>query len=125
GGAAGFATSFAPTHRGVDGKPVPSRFASPGEFEALLEVMGEVRRGIVAVAPGENVGIAALYDLQPRTGVPFTYGALLTSPTGAHRKMLEINDAGWAKGAQVWPQVSPRPLMFAMTLAEPFTLNPN
>ncbi len=124
-GAAGFATSFAPTHRGVDGKPVPSRFASPAEFEALLEVMGDVRRGIVAVAPGENVGIAALYDLQPRTGVPFTYGALLTSPTGAHRKMLEINDAGWARGAQVWPQVSPRPLMFAMTLAEPFTLNPN
>ncbi|MBV8951086.1 MAG: amidohydrolase family protein [Actinobacteria bacterium] len=122
-GAAGFATSFAPTHRGAEGKPVPSRFASRDEFEALLAVMGEVGRGVVAVAPGENVGIPALYDLQLAVGVPFTYGALLTSPNGAHRKLVEINDAGWERGAQVWPQVSPRPLTFAMTLAEPFTLN--
>src|SRR5688572_1506923 len=35
-GSAGFATSFAMTHRGVDGKPVPSRFADRAEFEALL-----------------------------------------------------------------------------------------
>jgi N-acyl-D-amino-acid deacylase len=124
-GAAGFATSFAPTHRGAEGKPVPSRFASREEFESLLSVMRDVARGVVAVAPGQNVGIPDLYDLQPRTGVPFTYGALLTSPNGAHRKLVEINDAGWARGAQVWPQVSPRPLTFAMTLTEPFTLNLN
>ena len=39
-GAAGFATSFAPTHRGVDGKPVPSRFAERTEIEALLDRPG-------------------------------------------------------------------------------------
>ena len=44
-GAAGFATSFASPHRGVDGKPVPSRFADRAELEALLETMGEVGRG--------------------------------------------------------------------------------
>jgi N-acyl-D-aspartate/D-glutamate deacylase len=124
-GAAGFATSFAPTHRGAGGKPVPSRFASREEIDALLSVMHDVKRGVVAVAPGENVGIPELYKLQPGVGIPFTYGALLTSPNGAHRKLVEINDAGWARGAQVWPQVSPRPLTFAMTLAEPFTLNMN
>jgi N-acyl-D-amino-acid deacylase len=124
-GAAGFATSFAPTHRGVDGKPVPSRFASREEIDGLLSVMHDVQRGVVAFAPGENVGIPELYNLQPGVGIPFTYGALLTSPNGAHRKLVEINDAGWARGAQVWPQVSPRPLTFAMTLAEPFTLNMN
>jgi N-acyl-D-aspartate/D-glutamate deacylase len=124
-GAAGFATSFAPTHRGAEGKPVPSRFAGREEIEGLLSVMHDVQRGVVAVAPGENVGIPDLYKLQPGVGIPFTYGALLTMPNGAHRKMVEINDAGWARGAQVWPQVSPRPLTFAMTLAEPFTLNMN
>ena len=63
--------------------------------------------------------------MQPKIGVPFTYTALLTMPTGAHKQMLELNRQGWAAGAQVWPQVSPRPLQFSMSLAEPFTLNVN
>ena len=35
------------------------------------------------------------------------------------------NRAGWANGAEVWPQVTPRPLRFTMSMAEPFTLNVN
>ncbi len=124
-GAAGFATSFAPTHRGVDGKPVPSRFAERVEIEALLTALGQSGRGVAAFTPGEQMGVADLYDLQPSIGVPFTYTALLTSPSGAHRNMLELNRRGWSAGAQVWPQVSPRPLQFSMSLAEPFTLNVN
>jgi N-acyl-D-aspartate/D-glutamate deacylase len=124
-GSAGFATSFAMTHRGVDGKPVPSRFADRAEFEALLEVMAEQQRGVVAIAPGEQCGIDDMYELQPRTGVPFTYGALLTMPTGSHKRLVDVNHEGWSNGAQVWPQVTPRPLTFAMVMAEPFTLNVN
>lgn len=124
-GAAGFATSFAPTHRGAGGKPVPSRFAERDEIEGLLEALGEVGRGVAALTPGELLGVPDLYELQPRIGVPFTFTALLTMPNGAHMKMLDLNNAGWAKGSQVWPQVSPRPLKFAMTMTEPFTLNVN
>jgi N-acyl-D-aspartate/D-glutamate deacylase len=124
-GAAGFATSFAITHRGVDGKPVPSRFAQRAELEALLAVMREEQRGAFSIAPGEQCGIADLYELQPKTGVPFTYGALLTFPGGGHKQLVDLNNSGWARGAEVWPQVTPRPLTFAMTLAEPFTLNTN
>jgi N-acyl-D-aspartate/D-glutamate deacylase len=50
---------------------------------------------------------------------------VLTQPNGGHLKALEINRQGWADGAQVWPQVSCRPLMFSMTMVEPFTLNTN
>jgi N-acyl-D-aspartate/D-glutamate deacylase len=124
-GAAGLATSFAITHRGVDGKPVPSRFADRAEFEALLDTMREVGRGVVAIAPGEQCGISDMYELQPKAGVPFTYGALLTSPAGTHRMQVELNRAGWEQGAQVWPQVTPRPLKFSYTLAEPFPVNTN
>jgi N-acyl-D-aspartate/D-glutamate deacylase len=38
---------------------------------------------------------------------------------------VDLNRAGWAKGAKVWPQVTPRPLKFAYTLAEPFPVNTN
>jgi N-acyl-D-amino-acid deacylase len=124
-GAAGFATSFAMTHRGADGKPIPSRWADRAEFEALFRAVGDTRRGVVEVTPGENLSIAEMYELQPTIGVPMTYTALLTSPNGSHLRNLELSRQGWANGAQVWPQVTCRPLNFSMTLFEPFTLNPN
>ncbi len=123
-GAAGFATSSAPTHFGAGGKRIPSRFAERHELEALLATLGSVGRGAAGFAPGD-VPIDDLYDLQLATGVPFTYGALLTSPTGQHRRLVEVNRSGWDRGAQVWPQVSPRPLCFTMKMTEPFTLNLN
>ncbi len=122
-GAVGFATSFAPTHQGVGGKPIPSRFAERSEFEALAMTVGRAGRGIVHVAPGQNVSIPDLYEIQPKVGRPFTYGALLTFPGNAHLGLVELNDRGTAAGANVWPQVSPRPLCFQITLEDPFTLN--
>jgi N-acyl-D-aspartate/D-glutamate deacylase len=124
-GAAGFATSFAITHRGADGKPVPSRRAEREEVDALLATLGEVGRGVAAFTPGETMGVPDLYEVQPSVGVPFTYTAMLAMPTGSHLQMMELNRAGWAKGAQVWPQVSPRPLRFSMAMTEPFTFNIN
>lgn len=124
-GAAGLATSFAMTHRGADGLPIPSRFATRDEFEALIGVLGQKRRGVVSIAPGEQVGIDDMYALQPQVGVPFTYGALLTFPNGNHEKSAARNRAGWEEGIEVWPQVTPRPLTFQMLMADPFTLNVN
>ncbi|HLM17054.1 MAG TPA: amidohydrolase family protein [Acidimicrobiia bacterium] len=124
-GAAGFATSFASPHRGIDGKPVPSRFADRQEFEALLETMSEVGRGIVSVAPGDQCPVGDMFDLQMKAGVPFTWGALLTSPGRDVRVSLDANAAGWDRGAEVWPQVTPRPLTFTFTLASPYPLAVN
>ncbi len=124
-GAAGFATSVAPTHRGVDGKPVPSRFADRAELEALFSCVGRCGRGVVEVTPGDILPVADLYDLQPRMGAPFTVTAMLATPNLSHRAWVDVNRAGWERGAQVWPQISPRPLTFAMSMAEPFTFNVN
>ncbi|UGQ13740.1 amidohydrolase family protein [Yinghuangia sp. ASG 101] len=124
-GAAGFATSFLRTHRGIDGKPVPSRLADRAELDALLGVVREERRGVVAFAPGELLTAPELYDLQPSVGVPFTFTALLTTPSRGYEQLLEVHRAGWAKGARVWPQVTPRPVTFSFSLADPFTLNAN
>jgi N-acyl-D-amino-acid deacylase len=50
---------------------------------------------------------------------------VLTTPNGAHEKAMAIHREGLARGADVWPQVSCRPLSFSMNLVEPFTLNTN
>ncbi len=124
-GAAGFATSFAITHLGADGRPIPSRRAARDEIEALFGVVGAAGRGVVAVNGGEVLSFAEIYELQPTIGAPFTYTALLTFGGGAHMRMVDIHRSGVAAGADVWPQVSCRPLTFSMLMTEPFILNTN
>ncbi|MFM8563300.1 MAG: N-acyl-D-amino-acid deacylase family protein [Acidimicrobiia bacterium] len=124
-GAAGFASSFAVTHRGADGQPIPSRWADRREIDALCTAVGDSGRGVIGVNGGENLTLPDCYELQPRIGAPITYTALLTTAQGTHLKAAEIHRAGVARGVDVWPQVSCRPLSFSQTMVEPFTLNIN
>jgi N-acyl-D-amino-acid deacylase len=122
-GAAGFSTSFAYTHRGIDGKPVPSRFADRREAEALFFAAGAAGKGVVLVAvPGEQCGYADLYDLQPRVGRPFSY-PLFAIPGGRHAMQLGLHVDAVSRGVQVWPQVTPRPLTMQFTMADAYSLN--
>ena len=121
-GAVGFATSFAITHIGADGSPIPSRWADRAEIEALFTAVADTGRGIIGVNGGDNLSLRENYPLQKQIGIPFTYTAVLTNPKGGHLKALEINRRGWEDGAEVWPQVTCRPLSFSMTMVEPFTL---
>ena len=102
------------THRGADGQPIPSRWADKDEIRALCRAVADAGRGVVGINGGENLGFKETYELQEEVGVPFTYTAVLTTPSGAHVKAAEINRDGWARGAKVWPQVSCRPLSFSM-----------
>ncbi|MEW6273453.1 MAG: amidohydrolase family protein [Thermodesulfobacteriota bacterium] len=122
-GAAGFSTSFAYTHRGVDGKPVPSRFAARDEVEALFLAAGAAKKGVVLVAvPGEQCGYADLYELQPRVGRPFSY-PLFAAPGARHLAQLRLHVDALARGVQVWPQVTPRPLTMQFTMEDAYSLN--
>ena len=121
-GAAGFSTSFSYAHRGVDGKPVPSRFAARDEVDALFLAAGEAGKGVVLITPGEQCSYADVYDWQPRVGRPFTY-PLFAAPGGRHLEPVRLHEEGLSRGAQVWPQVTPRPLTMQFTLADPYSLN--
>jgi N-acyl-D-amino-acid deacylase len=121
-GAAGFSTSFAFTHRGMDGLPVPSRFAARDEVEALFMAAGGTGRGMVLATAGEQCTYADIYELQPRIGRPFTY-PLFAQADGRHRAQLALQDDAVARGLQVWPQVTPRPLTMQFTMENPFSLN--
>jgi len=123
-GAIGIATSMLPTHQGADGRPIPSRYAHQEELEALLEMLRDAGRGIAALTLGsEHMSTAAMYELQRRIGRPFTYTALLTNPNGSHMYLSKLNAAECANGADVWPQMTPRPVVFQVTMAEPFSFN--
>ena len=121
-GAAGFSTSFAYTHRGMDGKPVPSRFAAPDEVEALFLAAGSTGKGVVLATAGEQCTYADMYAYQPRIGRPFTY-PLFALANDRHRPQLELHEEAVARGVQVWPQVTPRPLTMQFTMDSPFSLN--
>ena len=124
GGAIGFATSASPTHNGDGGRPVPSRVADIEELRALLEPVRDSGRGVVALLPGGVLSNSDVFDLQRHVGRPITWTALLTvKGYPYHEKVIAEHDAARAEGVEVWPQVSCRPLVFQMNLAEPFTLN--
>ncbi len=123
-GAIGFATSASPTHNGDQGRPVPSRVADMDELRALLEPLRRRGKGVVALLPGGNQKHPDVFALQKHVGRPFTWTALLTvAGYPYHERVIEEHEAAWAEGVEVWPQVSCRPLVFQMNLAEPFTLN--
>jgi N-acyl-D-aspartate/D-glutamate deacylase len=121
-GAAGFSTSFSYAHRGVDGKPVPSRFAARDEVDALFAAAGRAGKGVVLITPGEQCSYADVYEWQPKIGRPFTY-PLFASPGGKHLTPVGLHEQGLVDGADVWPQVTPRPLTMQFTLADPYSLN--
>src|SRR5437763_160408 len=121
-GGAGFSTSFSFAHRGVDGKPVPSRFAQADEVEGLFLAAGEAGKGVVLITPGEQCNYPDVYEWQPRVGRPFTY-PLFARPDGAHLETVELHEKGLANGARVSPQVTPRPLTMQFTMADAYSLN--
>jgi N-acyl-D-aspartate/D-glutamate deacylase len=121
-GAAGFSTSFSYAHRGVDGKPVPSRFAGRDEVEALFRAAGDTGKGVILITPGEQCTYADVYEWQPKVGRPFTY-PLFASPGAKHMTPVGLHEQGLVDGANVWPQVTPRPLTMQFTMEDAYNLN--
>src|SRR5207244_2963051 len=72
--------------------------------------------------PGEQCTYADVYSWQPQIGRPFTF-PLFASPGGKHLEPVGLHERGLSAGANVWPQVTPRPLTMQFTLADPYSLN--
>jgi len=121
-GAIGFGTSKSITHNGYAGKPVPSRLATTEEMDALVSVMGGLKRGLMQITIGREFSTRHMAEVSRKYGVPVTWTALLSYlyGPGGHRKQLDLAAEQRKSGALVIPQVSCRPLNFEFTFAEPF-----
>jgi N-acyl-D-aspartate/D-glutamate deacylase len=121
-GAIGFGTSVSVSHNGYAGKPVPSRQAAVEEMDALVSVMGEMKRGLMQITIGREFSTRHMAEVSRKYKVPVTWTALLSHlyGPGGHRKQLDLAAEQRRSGAMVIPQVSCRPLNFEFTFAEPF-----
>jgi N-acyl-D-aspartate/D-glutamate deacylase len=121
-GAIGFGTSVSVSHNGYAGKPVPSRQATVEEMDAMVSVMGDMKRGLMQITIGREFSTRHMAEVSRKYGVPVTWTALLSHlyGPGGHRKQLDLAAEQRKSGAMVIPQVSCRPLNFEFTFAEPF-----
>ncbi len=122
GGALGFSTDRAGFHLGDGGRPVPSMAATQEETEALIGVTAELGQGSVHVAAGNNY--AWLYELQPRLARPVNRSSILTYPPEvrqprSHLEKLLEHESERRRGADVWVQVSCRPIEQEILMVEP------
>ena len=122
GGALGVSTDRAGFHLGDGGRPVPSIAASQAETEALLRVTSTIGQGIVHVAPGENY--QWVYDFQKAIGRRLNWSSILTYPASAsargdYRAKLRDHLAARRDGADVWVQVTCRPITQQILMIEP------
>jgi len=117
-GAAGFSSSYVPVHLGAEGKPVPSRFAESSEFEALAAVLTDLDRGVVQISG--SAFPEGMYDFQRRNGRPLTT-PMLAGPTT--QAALARHRAERTTGSNLWPQVTPRPLVMGLSATQPYLLN--
>jgi len=78
-GAVGFSTNQNPRHIREDRKPVASRLASDEELGSLLDVLGEMNRGVVQLSGGgadARGRIAYAADMARRTGRPVLWQSI-------------------------------------------------
>ncbi|MBT3373452.1 MAG: D-aminoacylase [Rhodospirillaceae bacterium] len=122
-GALGFATSKASTHVGYEGRPVPSRAAAMDEMHALCDVLGDLDKGVIQVTVGREMFLDEFEQIAERTGRPITWTALLAGLSlgkGGHEEQLVQSEKLAARGLQITPQVTPRPLNFEYQFKAPF-----
>ena len=111
-GGIGLSTSF--FDQDANGRPVPSRFAADDELEALVGVLHQ-RKGLLEFVPN----LAGDYDEDlRRIGRVCAGRDVIATYTGGttyfsrdpelHRHRLAVVEECWAKGASLYPQLSPR-----------------
>ena len=128
-GAVGFSTSRIVGHRSLWGEPVPGTFAPDHEVLAIAEAMKRAGKGVFQMIPAGTIGKmeslggekftqqeehALMVRVSKVSGRPVTF-TLVQSPDydpDTWREILSLTEDANSDGAQIYPQVSSRPIGF-------------
>jgi N-acyl-D-aspartate/D-glutamate deacylase len=124
-GAIGFATSTLEQHNGVNGIPMPSRFADEHEMMALTGTLGEKAKGVFMLTKGMTSSVPWLEEIAARNGRPVMICAMFSDPNDPERVVREFGEIAAARkrGRELWGQVASYPLGMEFSLALPYPLH--
>ncbi len=124
-GAVGFATSTLEQHNGINGTPMPSRFADEHEMRELTGTIGEKGKGVFMLTKGMTSSVPWLEQISERTGRPVMICAMFSDPNDPQRVDREFHEISEARqrGHELWGQVASYPLGMEFTLALPYPLH--
>jgi len=125
-GAIGFASSFSPNHSGWGGQPMPSCIATDAELEALVGVLGELKRGVFMMATGPRATPQFMEGMAEKTGRPMFISTALTmyneaAPDRA-KTYYDYCAGAIARGREVYIQTTCQPLSFLFDMLDPYIL---
>jgi N-acyl-D-aspartate/D-glutamate deacylase len=120
-GAIGFSTSRQPAHQGAYGRPVPSRFAEVDEVDELASVLGDARKGILAISIGPGLWLNEFSALAVKYDIPVTWTALVAN-TNKPGSALRTVERSAALPGEVYPQIACRPIVMQITMNDPMPL---
>jgi N-acyl-D-amino-acid deacylase len=136
-GALGFSTSRTILHRAVDGEPVPGTYAAEDELFGIGRVLGELGTGLFELAPAGVMGedlLAPAKEADWMRRLAAEIGRPITFAMGQHnlepdqwRELLARTTEAAAEGAQLYGQVSGRPLnlLIGFQTIHPFANRPS
>jgi N-acyl-D-aspartate/D-glutamate deacylase len=119
-GAIGLSTSFAPSHIGAHGLPVASRRADTHELHRLFQETAAAPNTVLGLTYGPPFEIEDIAAISTTLGLRVTWGSLLTGLYGSEGAALAMLERGSQPGADVWPQVSCKPLTTVIQFRETF-----
>jgi len=124
-GAVGFATSTLEQHNGVDGIPMPSRFADEHEMMELTGSLGESGKGVFMLTKGMTTTVPWLEEIAKRNGRPVMICAMFSDPNDPERVVREFGEIAEARkrGRELWGQVASYPLGMEFSMALPYPLH--
>lgn len=124
-GAVGFGTSTLEQHNGVDGIPMPSRFADEYEMMELTGALGEKGKGVFMLTKGMTSTIPWLENIAERNGRPVMICAMFSDPNDPQRVVREFGEIAEARqrGHELWGQVASYPLGMEFSMALPYPLH--